>query len=161
MDALDLAVLIEHEAYERYQMFASQLGHRSPGDAGSVFATMAQNEAKHGKALAARRKALFAEAPMRVSPDDLLDVEAPDQGAPRINMSARGAFEIALASEHKAFGFYDQALAHVVDPEIHALFTELRDEETAHVRMVREAIAALPPGSEIEWEDDQDEYPAM
>ena len=27
MDALDLAILIEMEAYERYKMFASQLGH--------------------------------------------------------------------------------------------------------------------------------------
>ena len=43
MDALDLAVLIEAEAYERYRLFVTQLGHRFPGDASSVFATMVRD----------------------------------------------------------------------------------------------------------------------
>ena len=161
MDALDLAVLIEVEAYERYRMFVAQLGHRFPGDASSVFASMAENEAKHGKELAKRRQALFGDIAIRVSRDDLFDVEAPDHGAPRFNMSPLRAFEIALSSEQKAHDFYDQALAQVTDPEIHALFIELRDEETEHERMLREAIAALPPGADIESEEDQDEYPAL
>jgi len=161
MDALDLAVLIEAEAYERYQMFVGQLGHRFPRDASSVFASMAENEAKHGEELAKRREARFGDIPMRVSLDDLFDVEAPDHGAPRFNMSARQALEVALTSEQKAYEFYDQALAQVTDPEIHTLFIELRDEETEHKHMLREAIDALPPGAEIEWEDDQDEYPAL
>ncbi len=161
MDALDLAVLIEVEACERYKMFVTQLGHRFPGDASSVFASMAENEAKHGEELAKRRQTLFGDIPIRVSPDDLYDVEAPDYGAPRFNMSPLRAFEVALSSEQKAHDFYDQALAHITDPEIHALFIELRDEETDHVRMLREAMAALPPGTDVEWEDDQDEYAAL
>ena len=108
MDALDLAVLIEVEAHERYKMFAAQLGHRFTGDAASVFTSMAENEAKHGKELADRRKALFGDAPMRVSRDDIFDVEAPDVGAPRSKMSPLQAFEVALSSEQKAFDFYDQ-----------------------------------------------------
>ena len=74
MDALDLAVLIENEAYERYKIFAAQLGHRFAGDAASVFASMAENEAKHGKDILERRKALFGDAPMKVSRDDIFDV---------------------------------------------------------------------------------------
>jgi rubrerythrin len=161
MDALDLAVLIEVEAYERYKTFAAQLGHRFPGDAGSVFASMAENEAKHGKELSDRRKALFGDATMRVSRDDVFDVEAPDYGSARATMSALGAFEVALASERKAYDFYDQALPHVKNEEIRALFTELRDEETEHVRMVQEAIAKLPPEAALELEQDEDELPAM
>ena len=161
MDALDLAVLIEEEACDRYKMFAAQLGHRFTGDAASVFAWMAENEAKHGKELAKLRKPLFGDVPVRVSRDDLFDVEAPDQGAPRSNMSTLRAFEVALSSEQKAFDFYDQALAHVTNPDIRALFTELRDEEREHVRMVREAIADLPPGADNEGEVDQDELPAL
>jgi len=161
MDALDLAVLIEAEASERYRMFVTQLGHRFPGDASSVFATMAKNEAKHGEELAKRRQTLFGDAPLRVSPDDLFDVEAPDHGAPRFNMSTLRALEVALSSEQKAHDFYDQALAHITNPEIQALFIELRDEEAEHQRMLQEAIAALPPGADVEWEDDQDEYPAL
>ncbi len=161
MDALDLAVLIEVEAYERYRMFARQLGHRFPGDATSVFTLMAESEAKHGEELAKRRQALFGDTPIRVSPDDLFDVEAPDQGAPRFNMSPLQALEVALSSEQKAFDFYNQALPQITDPEINALFIELRDEETEHKRMLRDAIAALPPGADIELEVDEDEYPAM
>lgn len=160
-DALDLAVLIEVEACDRYRMFATQLGHRRAGDAASVFGGMARNEAKHAKQLATRRQALFGDAPMRVARDDLFDVEAPDQGSPRSNMSTLQAFEVALAAERKAHGFYEQALAYVKNPEIRALFVELRDEEQEHVRMVREAIAALPPGADQAWEEDEDETPAL
>ena len=78
MDALDLAVLIELEAHHRYRKFAAQLGHRFAGDAASVFTSMANNEAKHGKELEKRRKAMFGDTPARVSLDDLFDVEAPE-----------------------------------------------------------------------------------
>jgi rubrerythrin len=161
MDALDLATLVELEAYRRYKMFAAQLGHRGPGDAASVFATMAENEAKHGQQLAERRKALFGVTPARVSLDDLFDVEAPETGAPRITMSTLQAFELALASEQKAFDFYNEALEHVSEPDIRKLFAELRDEETEHIRLVRETIARLPPSASIEYEIDLDESPSL
>lgn len=161
MDALDVAILIEAEAYDRYELFAKQLGHRAPGDAASVFRSMAENEAKHGKELLERRKKLFGKTPMRVSRDDLFDVEAPDVGAAHATISTRGAFEVALAAEQKALDFYVQALPQVNNAEIRELFTELRDEEVEHVRMVRKSIEALPPGSDQEWEDDPDEIPAL
>lgn len=161
MDALDLAVLIEYEAYRRYEYFAELLGHRAPGDPTSVFLSMAENEAKHGQQLEERRKQMFGDAPRRVSLDDLFDVEAPDMGSPRSTMSSLQAFEIALSSEQKAYDFYDHALEHVRDPAIRSLFTELRDEETEHVRMVREAIAKLPESARIEGERDPDESPYL
>jgi rubrerythrin len=122
---------------------------------------MAENEAKHGKELAARRRARFGDAPRRVSRDEVFDVEAPEVGAARARMSTRKAFEVALAAEQNAHAFYGEALAHVTDPEIRGLFAELRDEEADHVRMVRDAIAALPPGADREWEEDEDDLPAL
>ena len=160
-DALDMAVLIEVEAYRRYKMFAAQLGHRVAGDPASVFASMAENEAKHGKQLEARRKTLFGDTPRRVSLNDLFDVEAPDTGSARATMSVLQAFEVALASEQKAYDFYDEALKHVSNPEVHTLFIELRDEETEHVRMIRDAMAKLPPGADVELEIDRDELPGL
>ncbi|MBM4061751.1 MAG: rubrerythrin [Planctomycetes bacterium] len=160
-DALDLAVLIEAEAYDRYQLFAAQLGPGRPGDAASVFASMAQNEAKHGKELAVRRKELFGDTPRQVSRDDLFDVEAPETGAVRAGMSTRKAFEVALAAEQKARDFYDEALAHVVHPTVRALFAELRDEETEHVNLLRSTMAGLGPEADEEWEEDKDDYPAL
>jgi rubrerythrin len=161
MDALDLATLIEMEAYQRYKMFAARLGRRGTNDPASVFTSMANNEAKHGEQLFERRKALFGDTPARVTLDDLFDVEAPEMGAVRSAMSTLQAFELALSAEQKAFDFYDQALPHISDPEIRALFIELRDEETEHVIMVQEAIAGLPPSASIEYELDPDESPYL
>jgi len=161
MDALDLAKLIEMEACHRYQMFASQLGRTGGYDAGTFFATMAENEAKHGQELEARRKALFGDAPARLTLDDLYDVEAPDMGAPRRGMSTVEAFEVGLAAEKKAYDFYDMALPGITDPDVQELFTELRDEETEHVEMLREAMTKLPASASAEVEFDLDDTPYL
>lgn len=62
---------------------------------------------------------------------DLMDVEAPGMDAPRSTMSALQAFDVALASEQKAFDFYDEALANPL------------------------------PGADIEVEEDEDDRPAL
>ena len=154
MDALDLASLIEVEAFQRYMLFAAQLGQRDPSDAGSVFQSMAANERKHGEQLARRRRTHYGDTPQRVKLDDIFDVEAPDVGLPRWNMSPRKAFEVALAAEQKAFAFYDQVLPSVKQPDVKALFEELRDEEAEHIHMVEAIIAKLPPEAAIDLEDE-------
>jgi len=156
VDALDLAIMIEIEALERYKLFAEQIGHRFSGDAASIFQSMAVNEEKHGRQLIHRRQELFGDSPPRISRTAIFDVEAPEVGAPRWNMSPLKAFQLALDSEEKAHWFYDEALKHVTDPAVRELFSELRDEETEHVRMVKEAIAALPPGSDMDLENEDD-----
>jgi rubrerythrin len=161
MDALDLAKLIEMEACHRYQMFAKQLGRTGGYDAGAFFASMAENEAKHGQELEARRKNLFGDAPARLTLDDLFDVEAPDMGTPHRGMSTLQAFEVGLAAEKKAYDFYDAALPGISNPEVKELFTELRDEETEHVEMLREAMAKLPESAKEEVEFDVDEIPYL
>jgi len=158
MDALDLATLIEVEAQRRYVQFAEQLGTRDTDDAGAVFASMAVNEAKHGEQLAERRLALFGVEPPRVKLDDIFDVEAPDFGAPHRNMAPLDAYQVALYSEKKAFAYYDQALRYVKQPDVKALFEELRDEEAEHVRMLEEIIAKLPRSAALDLED-EDTYP--
>jgi len=161
MDALDLAKLIEMEACHRYQMFAKQLGHSGGYDAGSFFASMAENEAKHGQELEKRRKALFGDTPARLTLDDIYDVEAPDMGSPRRGMSTLQAFEVGLAAEKKAYDFYDMALPGITDTDVRELFTELRDEETEHVEMLREAMAKLPSSANEEIAIDEDELPYL
>ncbi len=161
MDALDLAKLIEMEACHRYQMFASQLGRTGGYDAGAFFAKMAENEAKHGIELEERRQALFGDAPARLTLDDLFDVEAPDMGAPHRGMSTLQAFEVGLQAEKKAYDFYDMALPGITDPDVQKLFTELRDEETEHVEMLKEAMAKLPASASTEIDFDPDEAPYL
>lgn len=153
MDALDLASLIEVEAFRRYSLFAEQLGHRGPGDAASMFRSMAVNEKKHGDQLAERRLALFGNTPPKVSIDDIFDVEAPDVGSPNWKMSPLKALKVALASEQKAYAFYDEALPSVKQTDVKSLFMELRDEEAEHIQMVEAIIAKLPPEAALDLED--------
>ena len=153
MDALDLASLIEVEACKRYELFAAQIGHRAPDDAASMFRSMAINEKKHGDQIAERRKALFGDAPARVKLDDVFDVEAPDVGAVTWDMSALKALKVALSSEQKAYDFYDEALPGVTQPDVKALFLELRDEEAEHIQMVKAIIDKLPPEAAIDLHD--------
>ena len=154
MDALDLASLIELEAQKRYTDFAESFGSRGVDDAGAVFRSMAVNEGKHCHDLADRRIALFGDKPPKVRLDDIFDVEAPDFGDVRWNMSTLKAYQLALYSEQKAFAFYDEALGYVDQPDVKALFEELREEEAEHVRMLVKIIAALPPSAETELEDE-------
>jgi rubrerythrin len=71
-------------------------------------------------------------------------VEAPDYGTPRPFMSTRHALEVALDSERKAEAFYVSALAVITDPKLQELFTELRDQELEHQKMVQQQIATTP-----------------
>jgi rubrerythrin len=154
-DALDLAILVEEEAKERYDQFQRIVGGRYAGDAADMFKEMAKNEAKHHADLLAKRTKLFGDAPRRVTSAMFEDVEAPDRGAPRVFMSARQAMEVALASEEKAYDFFAQALKVVSDPGVKALFEELREEEAQHQKWVKARIEKLPPGPDVE-EDEAD-----
>jgi rubrerythrin len=154
MDTLDLATLIEIEAFKRYNLFVEQIG--SSTEAGAFFLSMVDNEKKHADELAERRHALFGDAPAKVKLDDLFDVEAPDVGSTYRNMSAFKACQVALYSEKKAFEFYDRALRKVTQPEVRALFEELRAEEAEHVRMVEDVMAKLPPSAKADLEDEDD-----
>ena len=144
MDALDLAVLIEQEAEERYIAFAEMIGSRYEGDAAAFFQTMAGYEAKHGEKLHERRTKLFADTPMRVNEEMVESVEAPDHESLRPFMSTRHALEVALDSERKAEVFYASALAVITDPQVQELFKELRNQEVEHQEMVQQQIAKTP-----------------
>jgi rubrerythrin len=156
-DALDLAILVEEEAQERYVELVDQMEMHHTKGAATFFAAMARNEQKHGDELRARRRALFGDAPRRVTRQQLWDVEAPGYDEVRIYMSARQAMETALHSEVKAHDFFVQAIPHIQDPEVKKLFQELRDEEVLHQALVREAmrgVASDPEGGADDYEDE-------
>ena len=153
MDALDLAILIEDEARERYEEFAAQMDqHRTP-EAARFFRFMAQNEAKHGETLSARRRELFGDATRIVSGSALFDVEAPDYDEARAFMTPRQAMGSALRSERKARTFFEEALPAVKDEEVRRLFQELREEEVEHEALVKAELAKLPPDPPVDEED--------
>lgn len=152
-DALDMAILMEDEARQRYDEFTRLVGGRYPGDAADVFKLMASYEAKHGDQLRARRRSLFHDAPSRMSLDMLDDAEAPDRGTPRVFMSARDAMEVAMASEQKAWDFFDAALKQVKDTGVRSLFEELRAEEAEHKKLLAGRLKGLPKGPDLTEEE--------
>jgi len=156
-DALDLAILIEEEAGERYLEFAQQLENQHTAEAAGFFRTMVANEAKHGEELSRRRQKLFGQSPRRVDRSLLWDVEAPEYEQARAFMSQRQALAVALESERKARAFFARAVPHVRDPEVQKLFQELGDEEALHERLVSAELAKLPPESDIGQSDYADE----
>lgn len=161
MDALDLAILIEEEAEERYLDFAAQMEqHRTP-DAARFFRFMASNEAKHGLELSARRAERFSDAPRVVNRSMIFDVEAPDFDAARAFMSPRKAMEAALASEVKAHAFFVSALPALKDADVRTLFEELRNEEVEHQELVQLELDKLPPDSGLSDDDFVDEPSAQ
>ncbi len=159
-DALDLAILIEEEAEERYQELANLVGGRYPGDAADVFRSMAFNELKHGRQLGERRKRLFGDAPRKVDRSMLWEIEAPEYSKPRVYMSPREATEVGMACEQKARDFFAAALPGLRNEEVRALFTELHAEEQQHYDTLARHLADLPVGPDVE-EQDADEPPAM
>lgn len=156
-DALDLAILVEEEAHERYLELRDQLEtHRTP-EAAAFFLFMAGNEARHGEELLERRRALFGTTPRAVDRSMLWDVEAPEYDRARASMTARSAMKVALECETKAHDFFAAALPHVTDETVRALFEELREEEVLHQKLVREQLARLPEGPGEAWSDVGDE----
>jgi rubrerythrin len=156
-DALDLAILIEEEARDRYDEFHENLAVHHTPDAAQFFKTMAGNEAKHGEDLMMRRQSMFPAAPRTVTRAMLWDVEAPDYDQSRTFMTARQAMEVAMACEVKAHDFFDAALAHVTDPEVRTLFEELRQEEVEHKELVQAILDRLPPDSPVSPDAFEDE----
>jgi rubrerythrin len=156
-DALDLAILVEEEAEERYQELADNLELHNTKDAARFFRFMVTCEAKHGNELSAKRRELFDDQPVSVDRSMLWDVEAPGYETSKSFMTLQEALDVAMAAETKAFEFFDGALPEVEDPEVRELFTELRQEEVEHMQMVRDQMNKIPEGGDFDPVDFVDE----
>jgi len=152
-NALDLAILIEEEARDRYRELADQLALHDTPEVADFFARMARIEDRHRSELFERRRTLFGTTPSSVHRNQLFDVEAPGYEAARAFMGVRQALETVLAAEVKAYRFFEEALPRVMDPEARALFQELRDEEVEHQALVKTELARCP-----EKADDSEAY---
>lgn len=152
-DALDLAILIEEEASERYEEFTQQMESYRNAEAAKFFGHMKINEQKHGAQLAETRKKRFGDAPVSVNRDMIFDVEAPDFDEARGFMTLREALDAAYRAEEKARAFFAAALEKVQDAEVKELFTELCEEEVEHKELVKAEIAKLPAEDKFRTED--------
>ena len=160
-DALDLAILIEEEARDRYSEFVDQMALHHTEEAARFFREMIDNEAKHEMELKARRISLFGDAPSAVRRSMLWDVEAPDYDQTRAFMTARQAMQVALRSEIKAYQFFEEALPFIANEDVRALFQELREEELYHQQLVNRELGKLPADPDIDPGTFEDEPTAQ
>jgi rubrerythrin len=156
-DALDLAILIEEEAMERYEEFTRTVGGRYKGDALEIFRRMVFNERKHRDQLAQLRYSLFQDQPVRVTRDQIDNVEAPMKVKARYTMSAREALDVALDSEVKAHEYFTRAARESTDPKVTKLFSDLREEEAEHKAMIERLLPDFPPERNLYEEDPTEE----
>ena len=80
----------------------------------------------------------------RLTLRDALDLAVLIEEEARAFMGVRQALETVLAAEVKAHAFFEEALPRVKDPELRALFQELRDEEVHHQALVKTELARCP-----------------
>jgi rubrerythrin len=161
MDALDLAVLVEEEAKDRYGEFAHQMETHHNPDAARFFNRMLQIESSHESKLADRRRELFGSAPVTVSREMIFDIEAPEYDEARAAMSVRQALQSAMRSEQKAYAFFDEALKVVKDTGVRVLFEKLRAEEEEHQGYVKKELDRLPADPAIDGEAFEDDPVAV
>ncbi len=152
VDALDLAVLIEEEARDRYVELADQLTLHHTPEAAAFFTRWSRIEEQHRKQLQARRAQAVRRTAAPPSPAQMLfDVEAPDYDEARAFMTrARRRSPRRCGPRRRPTHFFIEALRSVNDAEVVALFDELREEEVHHQNMVRAEIAKLPPDADPE-----------
>lgn len=157
MDALDLAILIEQEAMERYEELTAVMREHRTEEAASFFHFMAKAEAKHGADLLTQRTKLFGKAPRRVDRSLLWDVEAPGYETVHDFMTLREALKVAMDAEVKAYDFFEESLKLPLSPPVKELFEELLQEEVAHQEMVKKELAKAAPDEDAKPEDFADE----
>jgi rubrerythrin len=156
-DALDIAIVIEDDARDRYRELAEQLEQHNTGEAAQFFHFMVENETKHGDQLRRHRASLFGDAPREVDGAAVPEVELADYDVARAFMSVHAALRVAMANEVRAHDFYDEALEYVTDPEVKELFTELRAEEVDHQDQIKKVQSKLPPEDTSNPDDFADE----
>jgi rubrerythrin len=137
-DVLDLAILVEQEAEDNYEQLASWMEADGKSEVAAFFAKMAKLEERHRAQITEQRQQLFGDAPARHSSRAVFEVEQPDYDDIGADITLEGAFELAMNAERKAGDYYGSALDYASDPQVIALFENLKKAEQDHMRLLQE-----------------------
>ena len=149
------ALTMEREAAQRYAEIADAMEMHNNREVAQLFRTMAGYEAKHAQAIMAEMN--WVEAP-GVPPGAWPAVESPEMipgDAVHYLMHPWHALELALAAEQRAEAFFTELARTAADDSVRRAASELRDEETEHVAMVRQWMAKVPRPA-ADWAHDPD-----
>lgn len=140
------ALLLEHEAAERYREFSMNMAERGNDAVAALFRQLAEFDAEHAFHLAKRTGGMKLPR-LAAAEHAWLDKEAPVPEAHAFvyrMLTPRMALEIALRAEERALAFFERVLAESSDAGIRAVARELLRDEEAHVAWVTEALARVP-----------------
>lgn len=156
LELLDLAIMAEEEAAERYGEFANQMEIHHNVQAARLFREIQARELEHLDRLREERRGR-SDQPATVDPLHFFDsVEAPPYEAAHYKMTPENIFQVALAAEQRAAAFYKKLLEAVNDVKARELARECWQEEARHVEQVEQGLRQLPPAPEG-WDEDYDE----
>ena len=156
VDLLDLAILAEEEALERYREFADQMELHHNAQAAAFFRQMQARELDHLHQRQEERKR-HSDLPTTVDPLHFFDpVEAPPYETSHYKMTPAHIFQVTLAAEWRAVAFYKKLAESLTDPEARAMARSFWEEEVRHVEWAEEELKKLPP-IPAGWEEDYDE----
>ena len=140
------ALVIEHEAVERYREFAMNMAEHGNDEVAALFNQLAEFEAEHAFRLA-KKTAGMTLPKLAAGEHAWLDQDAPVAEAHAFvyrMLTPRMALEIALHAEERAKAFFDEVRAESSDAGIRELARDLASDEQAHVAWVSDALAQVP-----------------
>jgi len=140
------ALLIEHEAAERYGEFALHMAEHGDDSVAALFKELAEYETEQVFHLAKRTAGMTLPS---FAPGEhaWLDREAPVPGAHAFvyrMLTPRLALEIALGAEERAKAFFEKVLAESSDAGIREVALDMARDEQAHIAWVNEALERMP-----------------
>jgi len=155
IELLDLAIVGEEEAAQRYGEFADQMDVHHNLKAGQLFREIQMHELDHMKTLRTKRDRL-SDQPVTIEPLHFFDaIEAPGYEKVHYKMTPRHIFEVALEAEESAVAFYEKLTKILNDAEAKEVAAEFLEEERGHVARLQQALAEQKPLPE-DWEEDHD-----
>ncbi len=140
------ALLIEHEAAERYREFASHMAEHGNDTLAELFEQLAEIEGEHAYHIA-KKTAGMTLPKLAAGEHAWLDREAPVPEAHAFvyrMLTPRLALEIALRAEERAKVFFEKVFAEASDAGIREVALDMARDEQAHIAWVNEALARVP-----------------
>jgi rubrerythrin len=143
-DVLDIAMFVESEAKERYELLAQHWERAGNAPVAEFFHRMAGLEELHRQQIAEQRQTMFGNEPSAYRDSTPWEVETPDEVRARAAASLRSAYELALDAEVQAHDYYAGALEYLTDPKVAELFEMLRQAEVQHQNFLKKEMEKLP-----------------
>jgi rubrerythrin len=144
------AYAMEQEAAERYAELADAMAMHHQHEVATLFAKMAEVEAKHAKSIERRygTAVTAARSPWNYKWADFEGPETVPVSATGIELTPRAALELARAAEQRALSYYESIRDAAVDKALRAVAADLAQEEMGHVQLLEQWLRRLPDEGE-------------